>query len=311
MQAISRMKAAMKPSIRTKLISPPESFPFSKLEWSRHFAHGMKEYFRIDLRIIGMDDHPHAFVRHLFRHTGVQQHVSLGIIYLPVMDIPVNFAHIRPRKQVFEGEPRIGWKILHDRRHHEIGGAIDFDGTADGVFVAKELLRQLFGEDHAAWPFERGRRIAFKQGKAKQLEKARIRRAALCLDMSIAHGEDKGAYPAHADGGIYFVVIGRRDHRGENRRGGAIHTYVTIVGVAGEDLVDAVTVLVELVAGELVADPEKQYDGAGQADGKAGDIDRGEAFVAVERAAGDLEIVQEKLEGGTEGGSRRRRWAGR
>src|SRR6185437_7165980 len=100
------------------------------------------------------------------------------------------------------------------------------------------------------------RRIAFQQGKTKQPEEARVRRTALRLDMLIAHGEDKGAYPAHADGSIHLVVIGRLDHRAENHRGRAVHTYVAVVGVAGEDLVDAVPVLVELVAGELIADPE-------------------------------------------------------
>lgn len=60
-----------------------------------------------------------------------------------------------------------------------------------------------------------------------------------------------------------------------------------------DDAVDAVTVLLEFVEGEVVLDEEKDDEGGADADGEADDVDEGEDFVTPEVADGGSEVVAE------------------
>jgi hypothetical protein len=64
-----------------------------------------------------------------------------------------------------------------------------------------------------------------------------------------------------------------------------------LVLTVGDDAIDAGGVFFELVKGEVLMDEEKDHQRGADADGEAGDIDKGEGLVAAEAPQGDEEIV--------------------
>jgi hypothetical protein len=216
--------------------------------------------------------------------------------YPPPGDISV-------RNEDVEAEVGVGRGVADDPADDEIAAIVDVDRAADGRSDAEVSAGSALREDDRIGHRKRGDRISFDGGEGEHPQERRVHDPGVALVKRVVADPGQEFSDPHVTGGIHDLGDRFPEGRGQGDRRDADVEEPPRVILVELDPIEGIDILVEPVEAELVKDPEGDQDGAGQAEGQPGDVEKGIALMPDDIPQRDFEVVPDHHESPDDKGS--------
>ncbi len=204
------------------------------------------------------------------------------------------------RDEHIETDRRIGRGLFQDAGYGQGMRVVDDQGLADGILGPEIFNRHFLRQEDGPGILQSAFPVPPDQGEREGLQEGRIDGPDPVFNENLVAVADEQAAGSRLADRRFYLGDGGLDGRAHGILGDIDMEFPLAAGLILLDPEEGGSVGVEFIVAELVLNPEPDEQGSGQADGQAGDVDEGIAFLPLHLAPGRFKVAE--TESGEEAG---------